>query len=79
MNRIYKSIWNAITHSWTAVSEWQSAKGKKSGKVLKSLFISTLILSAVSSPTYANTYGPGSYETLVLNGFYRYRRFVHSV
>lgn len=70
MNRIYKSIWNAITHSWTAVSEWQSAKGKKSGKVLKSLFISTLILSAVSSPTYANTYGPGSYETLVLNGFY---------
>ena len=30
MNRIYKSVWNAVTRSWTAVSEWQKSRTKKS-------------------------------------------------
>ena len=30
MNKVYKSIWNAVTRSWTAVSEAQRIKGKKS-------------------------------------------------
>ena len=28
MNKVYKSIWNAVTRSWTAVSEWQSTHRK---------------------------------------------------
>lgn len=47
MNRIYKSIWNAITHSWTAVSEWQKSKGKSSrSKAVTSIFFLTLCSSA---------------------------------
>lgn len=47
MNRIYKSIWNAITHSWTAVSEWQKSKGKSSrSKAVTSIFFLTLYSSA---------------------------------
>ena len=28
MNRIYKSVWNAVTRSWTAVSKQVSAKAE---------------------------------------------------
>ena len=42
MNRIYKSIWNAITHSWTAVSEWQSTR-KNCVKSFTGIFFVTLL------------------------------------
>ena len=44
MNRIYKSIWNQVTHSFTAVSEAQHTKGKKSRTVcLYGILFSTLL------------------------------------
>lgn len=30
MNKIYKSIWNVVTQSFTAVSESQKSRGKRS-------------------------------------------------
>lgn len=46
MNRIYKSVWNAVTRSWTAVSEWKQARGKKSKNLLKSIFLLSSFLWA---------------------------------
>ena len=40
MNKIYKLIWNALTHSWIAVAEFVKSKGKKSAVVI--MAISTL-------------------------------------
>lgn len=48
MNKIYKSIWNAITHSWTAVSEAQRSKGKASKCVKASIFLGPLLLSVTA-------------------------------
>ncbi len=42
MNKVYKSIWNAVTRSWTAVSEWQSTH-RKSIKNYASVFSVTLL------------------------------------
>lgn len=44
MNRIYKSIWNQVTQSFTAVSEIQHTKGKKSRAVsLSGVLFATLL------------------------------------
>lgn len=44
MNRIFKSIWNQITQSFTAVSEVQHTKGKKSRTVsLSGVLFATLL------------------------------------
>ena len=40
MNKIYKLIWNELTHSWIAVAEFVKSKGKKSAVVI--MAISTL-------------------------------------
>ncbi|MBM6928313.1 ESPR domain-containing protein [Parasutterella secunda] len=44
MNRIYKSIWNQVTQSFTAVSEVQHTKGKKSRTIsLSGVLFATLL------------------------------------
>ena len=53
MNRIYKSVWNAVTRSWTAVSEWQKAQGKKA----RSLKLLPAISLLLTSPTILASYG----------------------
>ena len=53
MNRIYKSVWNAVTRSWTAVSEWQKARGKKA----RSLKLLPAISLLLTSPTILASYG----------------------
>ena len=58
MNRIYKSVWNAVTRSWTAVSEAQKNRGK-STKSFSKLFLSTIALSAIFSNALADTYYGG--------------------
>ncbi|MBM6928314.1 ESPR domain-containing protein [Parasutterella secunda] len=47
MNKIYKSIWNAVTQSYTAVSEAQKTLGKKSrsSSMVISAALASLILS----------------------------------
>ena len=47
MNRIFKSIWNTVTQSWTAVSEAQQNRGKKS----KNIVLAALICVGLFSPT----------------------------
>ena len=37
MNRIYKTIWNATTQSWTVAGELASAKGKSASKTVSTL------------------------------------------
>ena len=37
MNRIYKTIWNAATQSWTVAGELASAKGKSASKIVTTL------------------------------------------
>lgn len=37
MNRIYKTIWNAATQSWTVAGELASAKGKSASKTVTTL------------------------------------------
>ena len=44
MNKVYKTIWNSVTRSWTAVSEWQLAH-KKSVKSYTGVFLVTLLFS----------------------------------
>ena len=52
MNRIYKSVWNAVTRSWTAVSEAQKSKGKRTS--LKSIFLMSLMsMSVLTNTVYA--------------------------
>lgn len=48
MNKVYKSIWNAITGRWTAVSEIQHCRGKRSKSVLTTAVISSLVWASVS-------------------------------
>lgn len=43
MNRIYKSIWNAVTQTFTAVSENQKSR-HKSAKASLSFFVTTLLV-----------------------------------
>ena len=52
MNRIYKSVWNAVTRSWTAVSEAQKSKRKKTSS--KNIFLmSMLSLTLLTNSSYA--------------------------
>ena len=48
MNKLYKSIWNAISGRWTAVSEIQHCRGKRSKSVLTTAIISSLVWASVS-------------------------------
>lgn len=50
MNRVFKSIWNSVTQSWTAVSEVQRAK-RKSGK--KAVVLGLLSLNLFNMPVLA--------------------------
>ena len=56
MNKIYKSIWNAVTQSYTAVSEAQKTSGKKtrSSKSVSTL-VTTLLISSISNLSFAIT------------------------
>lgn len=60
MNRIYKSVWNAVTRSWTAVSENQRSQ-RKGAKGIKSLMIFTALFASLlcSSGVHAASYSPG--------------------
>ena len=59
MNRIYKSIWNAVTRSWTAVSEITKTHSKT---IKSSLFFVTLI-TCVNSAFAAHMYNTDTYVT----------------
>ena len=70
MNRIYKSVWNAVTRSWTAVSEWQKSHKKSSACIFSCFFLSTLLLTpSISSATRYYSSGLGS-DTITLNNFF---------
>ena len=52
MNRVFKSIWNTVTQSWTAVSEIQKT-GKRSALKTTGVFLSTLLSLGVMNSVYA--------------------------
>lgn len=49
MNKIYKSIWNHVTRTFTAVSEIQQTNGKKAKSSLKEVAIATSLVLASGS------------------------------
>ena len=58
MNRIYKTIWNAATQSWTVAGELASAKGKSVSKTVSTLAALSVasvlgVSSAMAEPTIA--------------------------
>lgn len=56
MNRIYKTIWNAATQSWTVAGELASAKGKSASKTVSTLAaLSVASVLSVSSAMAAAT------------------------
>lgn len=56
MNRIYKTIWNAATQSWTVAGELASAKGKSASKTVSTLAaLSVASVLGVSSAMAAST------------------------
>ena len=56
MNRIYKTIWNAATQSWTVAGELASAKGKSASKTVSTLAaLSVVSVLGVSSAMAAVT------------------------
>lgn len=59
MNRIYKSIWNAVTRSWTAVSEITRTRRAKTGATV-GVFMSTLLLLGMSGSVLAYSWTAGS-------------------
>lgn len=63
MNKVYKSIWNAVTRSWTAVSEWQTSRGKRSTKNKKTLAVSLTLLTSLAV-TSQFAYAAGIYGIL---------------
>ena len=55
MNRIYKTIWNAATQSWTVTGELASAKGKSASKTVSTLAaLSVVSVLGVSSAMAAD-------------------------
>lgn len=52
MNKVYKSIWNAVTRSWTAVSEAQRCRGKNSKTLKLAVFLISLALGGVASAEF---------------------------
>ena len=56
MNRIYKTIWNVATQSWTVAGELASAKGKSASKTVSTLAaLSVASVLGVSSAMAAST------------------------
>ena len=58
MNRIYKTIWNVATQSWTVAGELASAKGKSASKTVSTLAALSVasvlgVSSAMAEPTIA--------------------------
>ena len=59
MNRIYKTIWNAATQSWTVAGELASAKGKSASKTVTTLAaLSVASVLGVSSAMAADNVLP---------------------
>lgn len=59
MNRIYKTIWNAATQSWTVAGELASAKGKSASKTVSTLAtLSVVSILGVSSAMAADNAVP---------------------
>ena len=59
MNRIYKTIWNAATQSWTVAGELASAKGKSASKTVSTLAaLSVASVLGVSSAMAADNAVP---------------------
>ena len=59
MNRIYKTIWNAATQSWTVAGELASAKGKSASKTVSTLAaLSVVSVLGVSSAMAADNAVP---------------------
>lgn len=59
MNRIYKTIWNAATQSWTVTGELASAKGKSASKTVSTLAtLSVVSILGVSSAMAADNAVP---------------------
>lgn len=52
MNKIYKSIWNRVTRTFTAVSEIQQVKGKKAKSVLISAALGILTNGAFAADNF---------------------------
>ena len=61
MNRIYKSVWNAVTRTWTAVSENQRSQ-RKGAKGIKNLMACTALLASLFTSTgvWAANYSVGN-------------------
>ena len=55
MNRIYKSVWNAVTRSWTAVNEWTKSN-KKQSSCVKSLTTGMVLGILMVTNSYALDY-----------------------
>lgn len=55
MNRIYKSVWNAVTRSWTAVDEWTKSN-KKQSSCVKSLTTGMVLGILMVTNSYALDY-----------------------
>lgn len=54
MNKIFKSIWNHVTRTFTAVSEIQQTNGKKAKSALtKAVIASSLTMMAGASQAYS--------------------------
>ena len=67
MNKIYKLIWNALTHTWVAVAEFVKSKGKKSAVVI--VAISTLSeLDFFIPPSLAGPLAPPPQNQLPTQG-----------
>jgi autotransporter adhesin len=49
MNKVYKSVWNESIGAWVAVSENSPARGKRNGRVAKTVLASSVALVASSS------------------------------
>lgn len=70
MNRIYKTIWNTATQSWTVAGELASAKGKSASKTVSTLaalsVVSVLgVSSAMAASTKTETAGANNENNIV--------------
>lgn len=70
MNRIYKTIWNAATQSWTVAGELASAKSKSASKTVSTLtalsVVSVLgVSSAMAASTEIETAGTNNVNNIV--------------
>ena len=56
MNKIYKSIWNHVTRTFTAVSEIQQTNGKKAKAVAVVSLVAPMVLMSTSALAYNGKY-----------------------